>query len=351
MASNYRQGVHCYTSFTFSYLSRALILNRTLKAAHPDWTFWALLVDEAPATGAFDSCLAAFDQVIYARDLEIEQFESWLFKHDIVEACTAVKGRMLQHLLDIGAEKVIYLDPDIAVFHPLDDIVSQLNTSSIVVTPHQINPNKDASAIRDNELTSLQYGVFNLGFIGVRNDLNGRAFSDWWADSLYFACYDDVPSGIFTDQKWCDLVPCFFDGVFVSRDPGCNVASWNLSQRNVEIGRDGVIRVDGSTLKFYHFTKINSIGDVMTDRYLGERLGAVEVWNWYKRALQSIVTPAVPAGYWHYGLFENGVSINQQMRLIYRQRNDLSIAFPNPFQSEYYEWLCNETELLANVQD
>lgn len=334
--------VHCYTSFTFSYLSRALILCRTLKAAHPDWIFWALMVDEPPPGEDFSNSLSEFDHITYAKDLGIADFDAWLFKHDIVEACTAVKGRMLQYLFEQGAQKAIYLDPDIAVFHPLIDIVDKLDTHSIILTPHQVAPNDDDGAVRDNEITSLQYGVFNLGFVAVRNDKNGQAYADWWARSLYMACYDDTANGIFTDQKWCDLVPALFEGVYVERDPGCNVASWNLSKRTVELISDGSITVNGSPLKFYHFTKINSAGDIMTDKYLRNGLGALEVWNWYKRTLSEISLPAIPKGYWHYGNFENGVPISKMARILFRHRSDLRAHFRNPFGYQFFDWLAAE---------
>ena len=34
---------------------------------------------------------------------------------------------------------------------------------------------------------------------------------NWWAERLYLFCYDDIQNGVFTDQKWIDLAPCFFD--------------------------------------------------------------------------------------------------------------------------------------------
>ena len=40
--------------------------------------------------------------------------------------------------------------------------------------------------------------------------------------------YEEAAFGVYTDQRWCDLVPALFDGVKVLRDPGLNVASWNL---------------------------------------------------------------------------------------------------------------------------
>ena len=337
--------VHCYTSFTFSYLSRARILAQTLKAAHPDWVLWALILDEPPPNFDYSICEHEFDRIFNAKQLPFPRFNAWIFKHDIVEACTAVKGQMLVHLLEEGADKVVYLDPDIAVFHPLDEIERQLDRSSIILTPHQVDPNASEAAVIDNELTSMQYGIFNLGFVAVCNDENGRAFAKWWAEQLYRACYADVENGIFTDQKYCDLVPALFADVFVVRDPGCNMASWNLSRRNMKITQDGTITVNDSPLKFYHFTKIGSAGDVMTDRYARENIEVYEVWNWYKRRLKANELPGIPKRWWYYSTYDNGEIITKETRLFYRSRNDLFNYFDNPLTTEgnsLYAWFQRE---------
>ena len=56
---------------------------------------------------------------------------------------------------------------------------------------------------------SSVHGVFNLGFVGVRNCSEGRRFARWWAQRLLKYCHDDLPAGLFTDQKWVNLAPCF----------------------------------------------------------------------------------------------------------------------------------------------
>jgi len=344
-------GIKCFTSFSFSYLTRAVVLVRTLRKVHPDWEIWAMMVDQPPPGGKYIDALAEFDHVLYADELGLPNFKSWLFKHDIVEACTAVKGQMISHLLGLGPEKVVYLDPDIAVFHALDPILEQLDTSSIVLTPHQVEANLTDGAVKDNELTSLKYGVYNLGFVAVRNDEIGRRFGEWWARQLYFACYDEVENGLFTDQKWCDLVPSLFDRVHVIRDPGCNVASWNLSTRRISFTDEGYILVNGSPLKFYHYTKVNSLGDIMTEKYAGENVEIMEVWNWYKRAIKKVKIEGIPIGYWHYGQFSNGIKIPKSVRVLYRRRADLMNYFADPFDAEgnsFYSWLEREQpELLA----
>ena len=344
--------VCCYTSFTYSYLSRARILAQTLRRAHPDWAIHAVIVDEPPPGLDEAAALAEFDHVVDAATLRLKRFRPWLFKHDIVEACTAVKGQMMVELLDAEFAKVVYLDPDIAVFHPLDGIIDRLDQSSIVLTPHQCEPNTTPMEVGDNELTSLKYGIFNLGFVAVRNDETGRGFATWWAQQLYRACYNAVETGIFTDQKYCDLVPGLFDQVFIERDPGCNVASWNLSRRHLAFAGSDLL-VNGAPLKFYHFTKIGGDGDTMTERYAGANTEVFEVWHWYKRALLSNAVPGIPPRYWSYGAFSNGQPIPKAAREFYRARPDLMIYFDDPFEvdgNSLYNWLLREAPGVFGTQ-
>ena len=347
--------IHIYTSFTFSYLSRARVLAESLRRHHPDWVIWAGITDLPPEGLDFDLTQEPFDRVLWTHEIFGETTEGWLFGHDIVEACTAVKGRMLQLLLDEpDCEQVFYLDPDIAVFAPLDPMVAALRTpgTSILLTPHQLVPDDSDLAIRDNEIGSLGYGVFNLGFIAVRADDTGRRFAAWWAARLSKWCHDDVAAGLFTDQKWCNLIPCFFDGVQICRDAGCNVASWNLSQRKVTITLSGDILVNGTPLRFYHFTKLGPIGDAMTERYAGSETPVYEIWAWYKRAVSEAEISAIPSGWWHYGRFEDGRRIPKSIRLLYRNRADLQKAFPAPRavgQGSFIAWVEANTDLRADA--
>src|SRR5579872_6343942 len=109
--------VTVFTSFTYSYLSRARLLARTVRRCHPNWKVCGVLVDIPPA--GFDDMKwrGDFDAVIDASSFFPGVWRRWIFKHNVVEACTAVKGHALLHLMSQGYQKIIYLDPDIAVFH------------------------------------------------------------------------------------------------------------------------------------------------------------------------------------------------------------------------------------------
>jgi hypothetical protein len=335
----------CFTSISFSYLAKARVLAWSLRRLHPDWKLTVCVVDQPPPGFQSEVLIQHFDEVIWGHELDIPDLSGWLFKHDVVEACTAVKGPVLKGLLQTGMDKVIYLDPDIAVFGSLAPLEERLASNSILLTPHQLQPDDDAQAVTDNEICSLLHGIYNLGFIAVRNDGAGRAFADWWDKRLREFCYDEKSRGLFVDQRWCDHVPGMFDGVKILRDPGYNVASWNLSRRTLSFNGKGEMLVNGVPLRFYHFTKLGPIGDTMTRRYAQDNTEVYELWAWYRRKVEEFSDPAIPGGYWHYGSFDNGEPISKVARELYRTRRDLQEAFPDPFRTSgfsYYSWLKSE---------
>ena len=340
--------VLCFSSFSFGYLNRARVLFESLRRHQPDWELVALVADKPPPSLALNLDAEPFGSVHYADSLDIPHFASWMFKHDLVEACTAVKGPFLRMACESGADAVVYLDPDTCLFESLSPLEDLLETYDVVLTPHTVTPTSNPQAVIDNEMCSLKTGAFNLGFCAIRTTGEGRRFADWWADRLLTYCYDDIPNGLFVDQRWCDLAPALFDNVKILRDPGYNVASWNLVDRTLEIGLDGNATVNGSPLRFWHFTKLGRIADVMTKRYAGENFPVYELWNWYRRQITRTTDASIPADYWAYGAYDNGMPIEAPHRLLYRSDPKLEKEFPDPFGSgsgSFYEWLSHESEM------
>ncbi len=323
--------VHCFTSASFSYLDRTRVLGETLQRFHPDWKLWLCLSDAEPPGFNFDPSQEYFNNIVRITDLNIPDLTRWTFDHDVVELCTAVKGQMLCKLLEEGATKVIYLDPDIALLEDLSEIISLLDEQNVILTPHQTEPERDRRAIIDNEIGSLKYGIFNLGFLAVSGTEEGLRFARWWRDRLLEFCYDDVANGLFTDQRWCDHAPVFFDGVYIMRDPGYNVASWNLSQRMITIEQDGTIRAAGQILRFFHFTKVTHVGEIMLERYANGRIEVFELMKWYRERLAFHAVSGLPSGWWAYGRYSNGSSITNEHRRRYRDGADLRLRYPDPF--------------------
>lgn len=339
--------VLCFSSFTFSYLNRARVLYQSLRRHHPDWHLVALMTDRIPEGMTLDLSQEPFDEVVWQDELGFENVNAWLFQHDIVEVCTAVKGPFIEMATKRDFDAVMYFDPDTCLFNPLTPIVELLETNDIVLTPHLLNPEEERTAIIDNEICPLWAGIYNLGFVAIRTTGEGARFASWWAQRLRDFCHDDPAKGLFVDQKWCDHVPVFFDKVHILKDPGYNTASWNVSQRKITIDDDGNVRANDGLLRFWHFTKLGPLGDVMTRRYAKDQIVVYELWRWYREQVAQATSAAVPDRYWAFGQFEDGTPIERAHRLLYRDRQDLRAHFKDPFSSDFVAWLRAEGRIAA----
>ena len=335
--------MHIFTSITANYLPKAAALSHSIKRVRPEAVFHVVLCDQMPAcAGVTTEC---FDSIINISQLPIENLPSWIFRHRLVELCTAVKGTAFQYIAErIGAERIYYFDPDIVVLSRLDGLERMLDRNSILLTPHLAEPETDQQAILDNEICCLRHGVYNLGFLAVRTTGQGRRFIDWWADRLRQFCYDEVPNGLFTDQRWVDLAPAFFDDIAIVREPEYNVATWNLTHRRATGSAPYDIRINDRKLVFYHFSGFDSGAQrAMLDRYGAHSPVLYDLRDWYIARCEELGQSSLGGIPCIYDSFRNGKRISDAHRLVYRRREDLWAHFPDPFEtgdprSSYQRW-------------
>ena len=341
--------ISIYTSCALNYLPKARALAESLRSFHPDIRITLCLNDTLPDWLEIDQ--EPFTQVWTPTDLGYDR--AWIFEHNVMELCTAVKGRALKRLLDSeDADMIAYLDPDVYLFHALDPIESFLGTASIGLVPHILSPEETDLGVRLTEMSVSEHGVYNLGHLFVRPDANGRAFADWWTSRLDRYCYDERERGLFTDQRWVDLAPAIFDGVRVLRQPNINVASWNLFGRTItqhSIASDSAgpsFQVDGQPLITYHFSGTGPSGKHRRLREIFdpsngataeiERIYEVSIARNGQKQLETYTH-----GFDH---FDNGERITAELRKLYRRNGDLRRAFPDPFSCptdklSFLEWV------------
>ena len=323
--------IHVFTSAACNYIPKVRVLVESVRRWHPEWVVHLALSDALPA--GIDLSAEPFDEVHAAAELGIPDFAGWSFCHSIVELSTAIKPFVLQRLLARDdCAGVIYLDPDTVLFSRIDEVAEVLETASIALTPHVTQPERTLDAIMDNEISSLKHGIYNLGFVAVAPTLEGRAFADWWGQRIYHFCRADIPNGLFTDQRWIDLVPAFFEGVCILRTPRLNVAPWNLTQRTLSGTAPEAVKVDGEALGFYHFTGFDSGAHrTMVQRNAAGNTTANALVDWYDAVTRALGDDPLARIPWHYGRYADGSAISAAARLIYRERVDLQQAFPDPF--------------------
>jgi hypothetical protein len=341
--------MHIFTSIAANYIPKARVLANSVKHYHPEAMFHVVLSDTIPP--ALDLNQEPFDSIITVAELPIPNLKAWVFMHTLVELCTGVKGLAFQEIFKrYSCDKIIFFDPDIVVRSRLDRIFAALDTASVVLTPHQTEPEASKQAVMDNEICSLQHGVFNLGFLGVRNVPEGWRFLNWWTQRCLDFCYDDIPGGLFTDQRWIDLVPAFFTDFAVLRDPTYNVATWNLSNRIATGNLEEGILINHQPLCFFHFSGFDS-GDqeVMLNIYGAKSPVLFKFREWYIQECERCGQSELGKLPCIYNFFENGEPITKAQRSLYRQRLDLQLAFPDPFLTQdinrsYYHWYLQDAK-------
>lgn len=323
--------MHFFTSISSNYIPKARVLARSVKQHEPNAQFHLLLCDEPPE----DFALAEedFDSLILLSDLSIENKAAWIFQHNVVELCTAVKGLGFQEIARrYSADKIVFLDPDIVVFSDLGLIEDKLDHHSVLLTPHQTEPETTRGAVLDNEVTSLKCGVFNLGFLAVRASAEGMRFIQWWSDRLLEFCFDDRERGLFTDQKWVDLAPALFPDICILRDSQLNVSTWNISQRELRGDLKRGLTVDGKPLCFYHFSGLDSGAmKVMSELYGAASPVLEELRSWYLAECEKMGQSVLGSRPGRFDVYDSGETIRPAQRLLYRYREELHERFPDPF--------------------
>lgn len=236
------------TIASVNYLPQVEVLLQSLKMYHPDINLHLLLIDID-----LEQEISAENLVILAPNLicNPSALLSLRDKYDIVEFATAIKPMLLKHLLEDTDDLVIYLDPDIETYNSFEKIFDHVEEFGILLTPHKlIAGTEDRDCMSD--LNRLEYGTFNLGFIGVSS--RATAMLEWWGTRTRFASTRIPGDVVYTDQKWLDILPGYFK--FGSlRNFGCNVAPWNLDERILSLRAEKIF-VNNEPLIFFHFSQV-----------------------------------------------------------------------------------------------
>lgn len=321
-----------FTSVCANYIHKARTLAMSVKANIRDAKMVLCLVERE-----LDPRIKkdVFDDIILAKDAWEGNFNRFIFKHTIVEASTSVKGQFFRFLMDKyrDEENFVYLDPDVYVYGDFKELQEALEKYPIVLCPHLLQPGNI-----DMELSSTAHGVYNLGFLAIHRSEEGRKCIDWWAQRLYLYCYDDIARGIFTDQKWMDLAPCFFN-VHIFKHHGYDFAPWSLLNSEI-CYTDGEYYVNGDPLRFIHFSGLGATAEKCMREWLPENETVFhKLYNEYVEAHNINDRDMVSKTTWSYSNYYSGEEILPEIRHRYRSNYDVMFSIEDPFSksNDYFK--------------
>ena len=319
-----------------NYLAFARTLCNSFLRQHPDGVCYVLIIDDIE--GYLDRDKEKFE-IVTIGDLGISRLTEFCFKYDITELATAAKPYLLQYLFaQKGMNELLYLDPDILVTAPLDELFGELQRNDIILTPHldKDYPDDGWFPIDANIMIS---GIFNLGFIGVRRCDNVGGFLTWWQDKLYSKCVIAPSAGYFVDQKFIDLAITLFPGMGIIKDTGYNAAYWNIHSREItKFGEEW--RCNGRRLYFFHFSnyKPERAGEISghQNRFTFDDMPQLRIlFDEYYRMLMDNGYSETFVWQYSYNFYTNGNAVKNSDRIKYRKcLPDGSLD--NPFVQEMH---------------
>lgn len=337
------------TITSLNYFAKTKSLIESLRRYHQELSIHVLLADYDLKESIINNDYKG-KNIYYCNPevLKINELKEMAFKYNILEFNASLKPFFIDYLLR-DYEGVIYLDPDMVVYNKLTEVLAYMKQYSIIITPHVLSDCENADL-----LSYLEHGIYNLGFIAIRKDKNALKMLEWWKNKLIDFCICESQDKLFADQKWIDFVPALFEGVYILREAGYNVAFWNLWERTIKY-IDDKYYVNNERLVIYHFSNYNlKFPDYLV--YYGDKNyrcfpNSKELKGLYKRYYEKVLL----MGYDYYSkieygfkYFDNGKVILDKYRKIYYNHSNKK-GFGNPFETghsgSFYKYLIqNELE-------
>lgn len=307
-----------------SNIHRAKVMARSLKQHVPNSKLIVCVVEEYLPSSIHSPHI---DEVILAKDLNTPDFYANLFKYNVSEGTTSMKAATIQYAMahNPDVRYFLYLDTDMKVYHPIDELIGLLNQHPIYLTSHVL----DFSQHQDGYLHA---GIFNSGILALaRSEITDR-FLEWWDQKLYHSCFFDDRN--FADQGWLDFAPLYFDAQIL-RHPGYNMAAWNLGEpgRKITHSDNGYYYLGDRPLCIYHYSGTWGLLQDCMRNCLPDRSNLLySLFDTYMAELDEMGKKEISHTPWSYDFFENGDVISKETREKYKENYAVYKDAGNPFK-------------------
>jgi len=246
------------TLFDSNYLTRALVMYRSLEETGEDFKLYAVCFDDLSYQILQQLSLPRLEAIPLAA-FETPQLLNVKGGRSAGEYCWTCTSHVIRHVLDAyHLPEVTYLDADLCFYSSPSQLLAEFAESgaSVLITEHRYTPRYDQSA------TS---GIYCVQFMTFKADERGMKVLQWWQDRCLEWCFARFEDGKFGDQKYLDDWTERFEGVHVLRHIGGGVAPWNVQQYVLEQQGEKRLLVNGRPLVFYHFHAYKHYVDGMHD--------------------------------------------------------------------------------------
>ncbi len=240
------------TLFDRNYAQKGVALHESLlKHSSESFTLYVLAMDDDTAKILEELKLKN------VRILPLSVFESAMNMKPVRESRSLVEyfwtcaSSLCEYLIrNYEMDQLTYLDADLFFFQDPQIVFNEIGQRSIAIIPHRF-AEQDRNRLEPN-------GLYNVGWITFRNDIDGLACLTGWAELCQEWCYNRHDSGRFGDQGYLDSWPSEFeDSLCIIENIGACTAPWNLQQYETTLGP----KVNETPIVFYHFHEYRNEDD------------------------------------------------------------------------------------------
>jgi len=162
---------------------------------------------------------------------------------------------LVKYLFNIKKIKSIHLlDSDVYFFSNPNQLNKIFKNYDIGFCRHNYSRNR-------TELNN-KYGVYNAGYIYLRNCYNSIKFLEYYISlckkNVDYNYNDIIEKQNFADQTYLETLVLKFKKIKLLNDPGVNTGPWNVSNYKINIKKN-FIYLNDLKLIFYHFSGVKKI--------------------------------------------------------------------------------------------
>lgn len=236
------------TLFNSAYLSRGLVMYRSLEKECSDFHLYIIAFDDITYE-YFRKYKEKHLTVISMREFEDPELLAIKPTRSAAEYCwTCSSSTILYCINNFGLDHCVYIDADMVFYNDPQLLFNEWGSRSVLITKHRYTKTYDQSKLN---------GIYCVQFVGFKKDEYGMEVLRWWRNACLEWCYDKPIDGKFGDQKYLDDWPERFKNVCDLEHPGGGVAPWNVQQYEFSVQEKihGTEIASGKKfdLVFFHF--------------------------------------------------------------------------------------------------
>jgi glycosyltransferase involved in cell wall biosynthesis len=240
------------TLVTAAALPRARALSASLLRYEPHWTHEVVLIGTANPQGLAGGDASRLRAVTELLDLDVERL---IARHDENDLSVLLVPHLLAAYARQGGGPVLHLPADVWVLADLEPIEQALSERSVLLTP-RVMSDVPGDRLEPTPLQLERAGRIDEALIGIDGTPGAAGFLAWWSahvEKMLGGLDGRRGGGRPEDRPWLgrymELAPARLSTALLD-DPGCNLNMWNLHDRPLRAGADGLVVGNGEPVRF-----------------------------------------------------------------------------------------------------